>query len=231
MTGFRPIGLAMAIAIAIMPFADCARTALAETVAQRKLADIVATGGNGEIVYAETPSAQIIPIGVPPVPQLIVRSGFAVLEGQVLQSHGKKILSEGKAYHYVAPLEAGTTIEGVFVRQGGGGMTIGSTTVTKSETLTFAFDSTGRFSVAKDLDIAITTLNAGGGSSSDDSATGTYRLSGYTLELQPDQSTPVKLPFFAYTIDPFWPTSQSSGDRVNALNLDGELFYRDKGGK
>lgn len=231
MTHASPISLTIAIAIAIMPLANGARTALAETVAQEKLAEIVATGGNGEIVYAETPSALVIPIGVPPVPQLIVRSGFAILEGQVLQSQGKKISAEGKVYHYVAPLEAGTTIEGVFVRQGGGGMTVGSTTVTKSETLTFAFDSTGRFSMAKDLDIAITTLSAGGGSSSDGSAAGTYRLSGYTLELQPDQGTLMKLPFFAYTIDPFWPTSQSSGDRVNALNLDGELFYRDKGEK
>jgi hypothetical protein len=207
------------------------RTASAETVAEAKLAEIAATGGNGEIVYAVTPSAQVLPIGVPPVPQLIVRSEFAVLDGEVLQSHGKTAVSEGKEYHYVAPLEASTTIDGVFVRQGGGGMTIGSTTVTKSETLTFVFDKTGRYSVARDKDVAISMANAGGGSSSDDSSTGSYQLAGYAIELRPDHGEPMRLPFFAYTIDPFWPDSNSSDDLVNALNLGTELFYRDNGEK
>ena len=195
------------------------------------LADMVETGGNGEIVYAVTPSAQIIPIGLPPVPQLIVKSAFTVLEGRVLQDHGTVIRHDEKDWHYVPPLEAGTTFEGVFVRQGGGGMTIGSTTVTKIESLTFVFGKAGRFSMAKDRNVAFTALNAGGGSSSNSSTTGSYRLSGYTLELQPDQGSPMKLPLFVYTIDPFWPKSQSPGDRVNALNLGGELFYRDTGEK
>ncbi len=218
-----------AIALFMTPFVSDLRAAQDETVAEAKLAEIVATGGNGEIVYAETPSAQVIPIGVPPVPQLIVRSSFAVLDGQVLQSHGETVAYEDKNYHYVAPLEAGAAIDGVFVRQGGGGMTIGSTTVTKNEKLTLALDGTGRFSMARDLDVAITTLNAGGGSGSDGSTSGTYQLAGYALELQPDGGSPMRFPFFTYKIDPFWPTSGSSGDRVNAVNLDGQLFYRDSG--
>lgn len=231
MRNARITNLAIAIATAIIPIIHVGQTALAETIAEAQLLDLIATGDGGKIVYAETPSALVLPIGVPPVPQLIVRSGLAVLDEQVLQQHGDTIVSEEKNYFYVPPLEPGATFEGVFIRQGGGGMTIGSTTVTKSESLTFVFDQAGRYSVARDADVAISMANAGGGSSSDGSSTGSYQLAGYAIELQSDQGELMRLPFFAYTIDPFWPDSNSSGDLVNALNLGTELFYRDSGDK
>ena len=58
---------------------------------------------------------------------------------------------------------------------------------------------------------------------------GSYRISGYTLELMPDNGPAQKLAFFPYNTKTFWPDSDAPDGEFGLVNVGGKVLYRDDG--
>ena len=65
--------------------------------------------------------------------------------------------------------------------------------------------------------------------SSSTSGEGSYRISGYTLELRLDDGTVQEKAFFPYMSRVFWPGSDAPADEFHFINLGGNIMYRDDG--
>jgi hypothetical protein len=169
----------------------------------------------GQVVYAETP---------------VYRSSSLTLSGYYddevrffdaakVERDGPAIELDDTTFYYVAPQGDGMTIEGIF-KSSGGYAGIG---ISVLKTKILIFGRNGRYSTSSGSGVIRGAINVGSGSDGE----GSYRISGYILELHPDGGSAEKVAFFPYHTKTFWPDSDASGDEYNFLNIGGKVLYRD----
>jgi len=114
----------------------------------------------------------------------------------------------------------GATIEGVFKSSDG----YAGVGVSVLKTKTLVFNKSGRYTTSAASGVVGGFL-ASTGSGSD--GEGSYRINGYTLELQSDDGSVQSDVFFPYLSRTFWPGSDGPADEVNFINVGGKILYRD----
>jgi hypothetical protein len=151
----------------------------------------------------------------------------------VVNQQGEAFEMDGSTYYYVPPQPDGTTIEGVFKSSSGylgTAAQIGGAAALKTKSLVFGRN--GRFSTSAASGLSVGGDPLGGAATSGGSSTsgeGSYRISGYTLELRLDDGTVQQEVFFPYMSRSFWPGSDGPADEFNFINLGGKIMYRDDG--
>ncbi len=169
----------------------------------------------GQVIYAEKP---------------VYRSSSLTLSGYYddevrffdtakVERDGAAIELDETTFYYVAPQSDGATIEGVF-KSSSGYAGIG---ISVLKTKTLVFGRNGRYSTSASRGVIGGVINVGSGSDGD----GSYKISGYTIELHPDDGPVERVAFFLYHTKTFWPDSDAPGDEVNFLNIGGKVLYRD----
>ncbi len=175
-----------------------------------------------KIIYAETPRYHLNALTV----SGYFDDDFKYLDKKKLETDGRSIQIKGKPYRYVAPLPEGTTIEGVFKRSGGA-VGVGVVAI-KSKTI--RLEPNGRYSTSASSGVVANAPAGVGNRGSSSRGEGSYRISGYTLELRPDDGEPEKIAFFPYHNRVFWPKSKKSEEHIGFLNIGGKIYVRqDKG--
>lgn len=170
----------------------------------------------GQVIYAETPNSSMNALTL----SLSYDDDVRYLDKTVLDDKGPVFDMDESTYYYVPPQQDGATIEGVFTSADGyAGVGI---SVLKSETL--VFNRNGRYTTSASSGVVGGFL-ASTGSSSD--GEGSYRINGYTLELQSDDGAVQSDVFFPYLSRTFWPGSDGPTDEVNFINVGGKILYRD----
>lgn len=172
----------------------------------------------GQVIYAETPNSSMNALTL----SLSYDDDVRYLDKTVLEDEGPVFDMDESTYYYVSPQQDGMMIEGTFTSADGyAGVGI---SVLKSETL--VFNRNGRYMTSASSGVVGGFL-ASTGSGSD--GEGSYRINGYTLELQSDDGTVQSDVFFRYLSRTFWPGSDGPSDEFNFINLGGKILYRDDG--
>jgi hypothetical protein len=180
-----------------------------------------------QVIYAETPNSQINALTL----DLTYDDDARYLDRTTVEREGEVLELEGKTLRYVAPQPAGTTLEGVFKSSSGylGSAAAVGGAALRTKTLVFTPD--GRFSTSAASGLIAAGAVAGATTSGAGSAAGagTYRIEGYTLELQLDDGAVEAQVFFPYRTKVFSPEGDAPADENNYINLDGKVMYRDDG--
>ena len=173
---------------------------------------------DGQVIYAETPNSSMNALTL----SLSYDDDVRYLGRDVLENDGPVIDMSDSTYYYVPPQPDGAMIEGVFKSSNGyAGVGI---SVLKSETLTF--NKSGRYTTSASSGVVGGFLASTGSGSEGE---GSYRISGYTLELRSDDGAVQSDVFFPYLSRTFWPGSDGPSNEVNFINLGGKIMYRDDG--
>ncbi|MEM8949102.1 MAG: hypothetical protein AAGC99_07225 [Pseudomonadota bacterium] len=172
----------------------------------------------GQVIFAETPNSSINALTL----SLSYDDDVRYLDKAVLDKDGPVVDMDDSTYYYVPPQPDGATIEGVFTSSNGyAGVGI---SVLKSKTL--VFNRNGRYTTSASSGVVGGFLASTGSGSEGE---GSYRINGYTLELQSDDGTVQSDLFFPYMSRTFWPGNDGPADEVNFINLGGKILYRDDG--
>lgn len=206
------------------------------------LFDRLISSGAAEVVpeaaATPTPASGVeMTDGLPPKPSQVIyaekpvyRSSSLTLSGyyddEVRFFDGAKVERDGAfiemddmKLYYVAPQGDGMVIEGVF-KSSGGYAGIG---VSVLKTKTLVFGRNGRYSTTSGSGVVGGEVNVGNATAGE----GSYRISGYTLVLRPDDGPAQEIAFFPYYTKTFWPDSDAPRDKYSFLNVGGKVLYRD----
>lgn len=170
----------------------------------------------GQVIYAETPKFHH---------NTVTLSGYydddaRYLDKSAYKRHGAAFKLKGSTtYYYVPPMPAGTTIEGVF-KSSSGYAGIG---ITVLKTKKLVFGSNGRYSTKSGSGVNAGLVSTGSKSASE----GSYRISGYAIDLIPDGGQPERMAFFPYYSTVFWPGSKKPTGAFGLINIGGKVMYRD----
>ena len=183
---------------------------------------IEAAGGEApsadKVIYAETPSSSMNALTL----AINYDDDARYLDKAVLDTEGPVIKRDDTTFYYVPPQPEGTLIEGIF--KSSSGYSNAGVSVSKSETL--VFNKNGRYTTSASSGVVGGFLASTGSSGKGE---GSYRISGYTLELRSDDGKVETDVFFPYLSRTFWPGSHGPADEVNFINLGGRIMYRDDG--
>lgn len=154
------------------------------------------------------------PYFVPSPYHMYWEADFEVVDQDELAQKGIRLGDDMGKLRYIAPSPDGMTIAGAFKTSGGGDY--GGAIAFQSSTLYFASD--GRFSTHSGGGVLAGIVSTGFGSQGE----GSYRISGYTLDLQYDDGQTDRIQFFPYRRNIFW---EGDNDRVSYLNVGGRVYY------
>ena len=174
----------------------------------------------GQVIYAERPDYHM---------NSLTLSGYfdddaRYLDKSVVNKNGQTIRLDKTKYYYVPPLADGTVIEGVFKASGG----YSNLGVSVLKTKTLVFGRNGRYSTSSSSGVIATSGWGVGNAGSSSAGEGSYRISGYTITLQPDGGQPTQKAFFPYFAKVFWPGGGAADGEFSQINIGGKVMYRDE---
>ncbi|MGI9413886.1 MAG: hypothetical protein ACR2PM_09460 [Hyphomicrobiales bacterium] len=175
--------------------------------------------GADQVIYAERPNYHM---------NSLTLSGYydddaRYLDKAVFGQQGPVIKIKGSTpYYYVPPHSDGATIEGAF-KSSDGYFNMG---VSVLKTSLFIFGHNGRYSTSSGSGVTSTSGWGLANKGSSSGGEGSYRISGYTLELQPDNGPAKRMAFFPYYSKVFWPGSDAPDGKFNFINMGGKVMFR-----
>ncbi len=169
---------------------------------------------SNKVVYAERPKYHLLgSIGY-------YDDDFKYLDRKTLETRGESFKIRSTTYRYVAPLPEGARIEGAYKTFAGA--TSAAMVAIKSNVLRFARN--GRYTTSSFSAVSANAPAGIGNSGRSNAGEGSYHITGYTLELRPDNGKPERIGFFPYDSRVFG--TGAGKPAIDFLNIGRRVYAR-----